>query len=316
MSTHASLQIGLDASYATALNIMKDRAVSFYQAFSMLPEDRFRAVAAVYAFCRTADDIADSIHPEDADSALVRLDRLEALLCKLYKENGSEGLSPAPPWLPAFADSVRRFSLPLAPFLNQLAGQRMDILGHSVRNTEQLLRYARLVAGSVGLMLLPMLAQNQEAAGLPALKQACEELGIAMQITNILRDVGEDLRLRGRLYLPLQLLKEHRLTPQELSALACHKGPDSPPVPQAFIHLWEGLAVLADRFYQGIEPCLCFIHPDCRSPLLAAARSYQAIADAVRAERYDCFTRRCYTSQETRRAILKAAHEQVRQLSC
>ena len=312
----------LAVSFTAALDIMKARAVSFYSAFSMLPADRFQAVAAVYAFCRFADDAADSLQPGEAERALDQLARLEGLVQRLYqaKEGQDEGLLEQAGdqllWLPAFAANIRRFGLPPGPFLDQLAGQRWDIRFTSIQDTDQLIRYARLVAGSVGLMLLPMLARDREAAGHPGLRKACEELGIAMQITNILRDVGEDLRLRGRLYLPLDLLRAQGLEQEQLLALAHSTAAGSPAIPQAFIRLWETLAALADRFYQPIASWLCFLHPACRAPLLAAAHSYRAIADAVRAEGYNCFSRRCYTSQETRRAIFRQAALQVQGLNC
>lgn len=321
MASLAGPALNLAASYEAALQVMQERAVSFYAAFSMLPEDRFRAVAAVYAFCRAADDIADQSQPGDRDSALQQIARLEALLWGLYKGKGSAAGKAGNqdlhyPWLPAFEDALRRFSLPIAPFLNQLAGQRMDIHFAGIPNTEGLIRYGRLVAGSVGLMLLPMLARDRETARRPDLMAACEDLGIGMQITNILRDVGEDLRLRGRIYLPRDLMREHQLTREELLALAYHAGQDPPPVPQGFVRLFEGLSSLADGFYQGIAPCLCLIHPACRTPLLAAARSYQAIAGAVRDTGYNCFTRRCYTRKEQRGDLYHAAQVQVQQLSC
>ena len=313
-------QARLAASYAAAVEVMKERAVSFYGAFRHLPSDRFHAVVADYDFCRAADDVSDEVTEGAAQSAPMAqktLDRLEHLIRALHQHEGAKTSDMSDwPWAAALADTLRQFDLPLSPFLAQLDGQRRDIRFEGIRTTDDLLDYARLVAGSVGLMLLPLLAKDKQAASDPSLMKACEDLGIGMQITNILRDVGEDLRLRNRVYLPLALLRGAEITLKELRHLAHHQGKEPPRIPERFIRLWERLADIANPCYKGIEGKLCQFHEHSRLPLLAAARSYRAIADAVRQEGYNCFTTRCYTSDAQRAAILQDAAHTISQLSC
>lgn len=308
----------LEDAYQAAIEIMKSRAVSFYQAFRLLPETRFKGVAAVYAFCRAADDIADQEEaPKRPDDTRNRLDQLESALIRFH-ENGKRSLDPAtlhaplPPWWAALEDTIRRFDIPSEPFVQQIQGQRLDTTFEEIRTLEDLIEYSRLVAGSVGTMLLPLLAADAADTKNPDWQLACEHLGIGMQITNILRDVGEDLRLRDRIYIPSDMMREFGVSRDELATLA--KQPTElglHPIPDTFIRLWEHLAAIAEPYYRAYEAWLCQFHPACRLSLVAAARIYRAIADAVRAADYDCFTRRCYTSEAQRLAIMQEAEEFV-----
>jgi phytoene synthase len=136
-----------------------------------------------------------------------------------------------------------------------------------------------------------------------------------MQITNILRDVGEDLRLRNRVYLPADLRSRHGVFRSSLESLAAEQtdGGGKMQIPRSFIALWEELAALAEPYYHAYEGWIGAFHPGCRVPLAAAALSYRAIADAVRDAAHDCFTRRGYTSAQTRAQCLAQARQLVAQ---
>ncbi len=302
-----------EISYDAAVAIMKARAVNFHHAFRFLPKARFRGVAALYAFCRAADDISDG---DAAGDAMERLDALEKVIVRFFEAGRKPGCEPVgfegAPWWAALEDAIVRFDVPVESFLRQIEGQRMDAAFGGIRDADELVRYARLVAGSVGTMLLPLLSQDGINARNPEFIRACENLGVGMQITNILRDVGEDLRLRNRIYLPADMLDAHGISREQLMALAFESEESLPSVPQGFIGLWEALAQMAEPYYRDYENWLCHFHPACRVPLVAAARIYRAIADAVRAASYDCFTRRCYTSAQTRDQIVKEARSFVR----
>lgn len=303
----------LEQAYKLAEEIMKERATSFYQAFKHLPAERFRSVSALYAFCRHADDTVD-IKPQQRgkQATLALLDSLERQLRLLYSSDYAEDklFSGSFPWWPAFADTVTRFDVPIDSFLQQLEGQRQDIDFADIETTDQLVEYCRLVAGSVGTMMLPILAADDADTNNPGLVIACESLGIAMQITNILRDVGEDLRTRNRLYLPRDLLEQHGVKRHTLEKLAHYKGDSVKElIPKGFVTLWEKLANMADEYYKSYERWLGCFHPSTRLPLVAAALSYRAIADEVRKEQYNCFTKRCYTSSETRAQIANQAKQ-------
>ena len=165
-------------------------------------------------------------------------------------------------------------------------------------------------------MLLPILANQQEDASEPLFITACENLGIGMQITNILRDVGEDLRTRDRMYIPSDLLDKYEIRRSDLETLARIENPEqiTHRIPNSFIELWESLSALADIYYLDYEKYMDRFHPACRLPLVAAALSYHAISDAVREASYDCFTKRCYTSPATRDALIKRAGEIVHRI--
>lgn len=304
----------LHASYALAVQIMKDRATSFYQAFNLLPAKRFQGVAALYAFCRYADDTVDQIAlGRQKDDALEKLDRLEAALQRSYASSAS---SPPPaelPWWPAFENTIHRFNIPIDSFRNQIHGQRRDADFTDIRSMDDLIAYCKLVAGSVGVMMIPLLAAVEADPTNPDFVQACEHLGVAMQITNILRDVGEDLRARNRVYLPADLLREYAIPRAQLEALALQPSdaPHNLPIPENFKQLWEHLAQQADSFYGKYEQWLSWFYPTCRLPLVAAALLYQAIADAVRSEAYNCFTKRCYTDTLTRARLVLEARRRV-----
>lgn len=165
-------------------------------------------------------------------------------------------------------------------------------------------------------MLLPLFVLDRETANMVNLREACEHLGIAMQITNILRDVGEDLSLRNRVYLPETLLLEYGITTEMLRILVNDKNEKNIDVPLNFIQMWEHLAEIADDYYRDIEAWLCYIHPDCRIPLLASTRIYRAIANAVRSNGYNCFTVRCYTSHAERVVIRQEIGRVIQLLDC
>ena len=313
---------GIEAAYAAAVATMQSRAVSFHQAFSQLPAARFRGVAALYAFCRHADDLVDQAGGGAAvDRALLSLDELEADVHGLDVSGAAGRAAPngggreTLPWWPAFAATVRRHQIPLDSFLRQIEGQRMDAGLRDIDTVAHLLDYCRLVAGSVGVMMLPLLADDTTDVRDPGLIKACEDLGVGMQITNILRDVGEDLRLRNRVYLPADLRARHGVLRSSLEHLAAREsdGGAEHQIPPGFIALWEELATLAEPYYQAYEGWIGAFHPGCRVPLAAAALSYRAIADAVREAAHDCFTRRGYTSAETRAQCLAQARQLVAQ---
>ena len=199
----------------------------------------------------------------------------------------------------------------MQPFIQQINGQRKDVDFKDLETLDDLIEYSRLVAGSVGTMLLPIIAIDIETAHNQELMGACENLGIAMQITNILRDVGEDLRTRNRVYLPQDYLVKYKIRRSDLEVLA-HLGADVlVDIPSGFIDLWEELAGVADRYYEYYEAWIRSFHKNARMPLVAAALSYRAIADAVRKENYNCFTKRCYTSAMKRADIILQAQRKV-----
>ncbi|MDP2842706.1 MAG: phytoene/squalene synthase family protein [Acetobacterium sp.] len=200
--------------------LIQHNSSSFYRAFRKLPKEQAQAVFAIYAFCRIADDAIDVDNNPEMVKALA--DKLAAF---------EAGETPDEPMWRALRWAFETFPLKIRPFQEMLIGQLLDVDFKQPESFNNLLDYCYLVAGTVGLMLCPLLAKpvTSEAEKLSV------ELGIAMQLTNILRDVGTDYRL-NRIYLPEDLMIALGVNPEDLA------GPE--PTPE-LIRLWECLATEA-----------------------------------------------------------------------
>ena len=201
--------------------------------------------------------------------------------------------------------------MPLEFVKFRLNGQRSDINFKIIEDKEDLILYCKKVAVTVGLMLAPML-RGEKADG--EYESICESLGIAMQITNILRDIGEDLRNRNRIYIPQTLMKDYGVTRKELENLSViptileslHSffQPNFK-VSGKIVHLWEEMAWLSEYYYDEFYKNSYMFSSDALFPVTAAAVFYQAILDEVRNNNYNCFTKRCYTSNKRKSELLK-----------
>jgi phytoene synthase len=175
-------------AYRHCERVTRRRAANFYYGIRLLPPAKRRAMCACYAFAREVDDIGDGdMSPEQKIAAL---DELQGRL------HGSNGTAPGP-MMVALNDATGTFSLPVDAFDDLIAGVRMDIYPAQFETFDELVIYCRRVAGSIGRLCLAIFGST-DAAHAPAL---ADDLGVAMQLTNILRDVREDAG-RGRVYLP------------------------------------------------------------------------------------------------------------------
>jgi 15-cis-phytoene synthase len=179
-------------AYEHCRRVARESGSSFYAGMRLLPPDRRNALFAVYALARRIDDIADG----DA-AAQDKLEELAGVRAGL--EHLDEGLDPV---LVALADSADRFPIPVDAFGELVDGAEMDVRGTEYGTFEQLERYCRCVAGSIGRLSLGVFDCSDRLAGGPL----ADELGIALQIGNILRDVSEDAA-NGRVYLPREDLE-------------------------------------------------------------------------------------------------------------
>lgn len=168
-------------------------AANFYYGIALLPPSKRRAMCAVYAFARRIDDIGDGELAQEQKLEL--LEQQRAALADV----GSVGGSLGDPVNVALADSHRRFGLPLDALEDLIEGVRMDVVGESYETFEQLVLYCRRVAGSIGRLSLAIFGSHD----LRSAWALADDLGVAMQLTNILRDLREDAQ-RGRLYLPAE----------------------------------------------------------------------------------------------------------------
>lgn len=298
-------KIVLNDSYKASEEIMKNWSKSFYKAFSSLTEERFKGVCGLYAYCRYVDDLVDNdLNNKSEKEINTELENLEKAVKYIYNKDENfdyEKYIQKFSWWFAFEDTIKKFKVSEISLLNQLKGQRMDLKFRDLKTVEELIEYSKFVAGSVGRMLIPILIHEENYHEDPEVIRACESLGIGMQITNILRDVGEDLRERDRLYLPEELLEKHSVSREKLKELSNSKESHNVVVrniPKNFIKLWEELSDLADNFYKAYKDFIGYFHLKSRLSLVAASYIYHSIGDEVRKNEYNCFTKKAYTSEE------------------
>lgn len=252
---------------------------TFYFATRFFPREIAKAAYSVYWFCRTTDDLVDEAEtPPDLDAWRRRLE-----LALRSGDSGNEILD-------GFAAAARRFSIPHSYAFELIDGVEMDLSRVRYETFEQIRLYCYRVASTVGLMMMHVVGYS----GQPH-RQAID-LGIAMQLTNILRDIGEDLR-RGRLYLPQEELASFGVTRADLEA-----GRRSP----AFLGLMQFQIARARRFYALGRAGLPFLHPRGRIAVDLASRLYARILNRIESSRYDVFSRRAVVSRPEKYWI--AAH--------
>lgn len=269
---------------SAAFDLLRTRGKSFAWASRLLPGKRRDDVVRLYAFCRHLDDLADELPPPQAEA------RLDALMEDLQADRTQD------PLLADFLELSARQRLPRDAALYLMQTLHRDCRPRRLHRDEQLLRYAYGVAGTVGLLISPLIGAADTAAAPFAV-----DLGIAMQLTNIARDVLEDAE-RGRRYLPLPAASP--CTPEALVA-------DAPAARRIAWGAIQEILRLADRYYQSAESGMRRIPPPERLAILTAARVYRGIGgriQALGAERY--WRERAHvTTTAKARISLQAVHD-------
>lgn len=194
----------LATAYDHCARIVRSSGSSFAAAFWMLPAERRRALHAVYAFCRLADDIADDPEVREDRTLLIARWRDELSAAYLGKSEHPVGI--------ALGDAVHRFRLPQEIFFELLHGVESDLRGETIERFEDLRLYCYRVASTVGLLVVRLLGCRS-----PGAYAYAETLGIAVQLTNVLRDVGADAS-SGRIYLPREDLERFGVTKESVLA--------------------------------------------------------------------------------------------------
>lgn len=261
----------LDAAYRQCGAIARFHSKSFYLSTRFLPLAKRRAVWAVYAFCRTADDIVDRDGP--AAGRLAAIDAWEAELRDAYAGRAND------PIFIALADAAERYRVPVQPALDLLRGARMDVAVNRYSTYGELRDYCYLVASTVGVLVTPILGALDDGA----LHEAVI-LGQAMQLTNILRDVGEDASL-NRIYLPAEEMQRFGYTEGDLFAGT---------IDERFVALMRFQIERARGLYQAAEPGIARLAPESRYAVRLALHLYRGILDAIEANGYDVFGRRAF----------------------
>jgi 15-cis-phytoene synthase len=274
MTTLASADI--ETSYLACKNTTKEHAKAFFFASFALPRDKRYAAYSVYTFCRRADNLVDDggHHP---DVALVRagIGSMRAELDRVFGD-----LPPAAGDIPAFRHTVRTYDIPREHFLDLLRGVEMDLDRDRYDTFEELREYCYCVASVVGLIMTRIFGTTDDAA-----LGAAADLGTAMQLTNILRDVGDDRRL-GRLYLPVEDLDRFRYTEGDLARGVINEN---------FVELMRFQMERAREYYRRSESGIPMLgEPSARRTVRIMGRSYRRILEKIEQNRFDVFTRRAF----------------------
>jgi phytoene synthase len=257
----------LTASYRSAEKVARNRAQNFYYSFIVLPPEKRRAFCAVYSFMRCCDDISDG--PATAEKKREMLQRWRTNL-----DLASQGKVDGHPILPAFHDTLMRFSIPIQYFHWIIDGAEMDLACVQYESFQDLYKYCFNVASAVGLVCLQIFGSRQECA-----KKYAEECGIAFQLTNILRDVKEDARM-GRIYLPQEDLHRFGYSPEELR---------NGVFDERFKSLMTFEANRARHYYRQAWNLLPLVDDTSRPALWAMIQIYERILDRIVEKQFDVF---------------------------
>jgi phytoene synthase len=269
-----STPAALERAYQHCTALTAHHSRSFYLASGLMPAEKRRAVRALYAFCRVADDIVDQPANHTASPPINRLAEWQR------KSLGVK--APADDLVAmAWVDTRRRYRIPRRYAEQLLEGIANDLTPRRYATFDELAVYAYHVAATVGLMSMHITGFDGPQAIPYAIK-----LGVALQMTNILRDIGEDWRM-GRLYLPLDELEFFGLTEADIAAGRVDERW------RAFMRFQIGRC---RRLYAEAWPGIFLLHPDGRLAIAAAAEFYAAILDDIEANDYDVFTRRAHLS--------------------
>lgn len=278
--------LGNDGLQACA-TMMQGGSKTFFAASRLLPLRIRKASIALYAFCRVADDLVDEAAPGEAP-----LDVLQQRLDLIYAGTPQDFVEDH-----ALSMVVQQYQLPRHLLDALIEGFAWDAAGREYHTLEDLNAYAARVAGSVGAMMCWIMGPQS----VDTLARACE-LGVAMQLTNIARDVGADAALQ-RIYLPRDWLREAGIDPQ-----AWLQQPVCTPALRGVV---ARLLDEADRLYRQAQSGIAALPPDCRAAILSASLIYWEIGHQLRHEGLDSVRHRTVVSTARKLVLLAAAWTQA-----
>jgi squalene synthase HpnC/squalene synthase HpnD len=277
------------ASYDECRRVARNAASNFYYAFHMLPEPKRRALCALYAFMRLVDDVSDETGATREESVAAKQRGLAHW--RAHVDAALAGDVAGHAILPAFADTCSRYSIPARYFHDLIAGAEMDLTEPSYATFDRLREYCYRVAGTVGLTCIHVFGFRD-----PRAPDVAERLGIAFQLTNILRDLPADLKM-GRVYLPQEDLDRFGVRKTELA------GPLSP----RFAELMAFEADRAWRYYEEGAEIVGMVERDSRAALWTLARTYSSLLARIETRGYDVFSARVRLSAPEKFGILVRA---------
>ncbi len=274
----------VESAYEFCRQVTAEYSKTFYLGTLLMPKEKRQAIWAIYVWCRRTDQLVDG--PEAEFTTLDTLDRWEKNLESIFASYPIEHPDVA------LVDTLKRFPLDIQPFRDMIAGQQMDLKRDRYETFDDLYLYCYRVAGTVGLMSNAVLGVEPNVGTSPWRKEEknhipTEEaiaLGIANQLTNILRDVGEDAE-RGRIYLPLEDLRRFNYREEDLFNGVINEN-------------WRQLMRFeierAQGFYAQAERGIRNLSRDSRWPVWTALMLYQGILDVIERNQYDVFNQRAY----------------------
>ncbi len=251
--------------------VLRAGSKSFHLASRLLPARVRMPTLALYAFCRHADDAVDDAGSERAARSAV--ESLRARVDRVYADRALDAVVER-----AFARVVQRFAIPRAIPDALVEGMEWDVDGRAYESAEDVRAYGMRVAGTVGLMMTLIMGERDTEV----LARACD-LGVAMQLTNIARDVGEDAR-RGRIYLPGRWLAEEGVDRERFLA--------QPEASDGVRAVVARLLVEADGLYDRADAGIAHLPRDCRVAIRSARLVYSAIGTNIREAGFDSVSRR------------------------
>jgi 15-cis-phytoene synthase len=259
----------LERSYAYCECLARSEAKNFYPAFRVLPRPKRRAMCALYAFLRVADDLSDG--PGNADEKRAGLASWRQQFDRALHGEYSHSLHPA------LHHALRQFDVPVESLWQVLDGVEMDLTITSYSTFADLYRYCYRVASAVGLACIHIWGFQEDSA-----KIFAEKAGIAFQITNILRDLPEDAS-RGRVYLPQEDLNRYGYGASDLFRHVFD---------ERFRRLMRFQVDRAREYYDAAGPLSALLDPSGRAVFHVMMATYRSLLDLIEERHYDVFSRR------------------------
>lgn len=280
----------MQAAYEHCRHVTRTHAKTFYLATRFLPNEKQRGIFSIYGICRYLDDLVDE--SEDLieqkrltqSDVLERLDRFREELLAHYT-----GTMDREPVLTAFTETLRRWQIPVRLPLELMEGVRMDLTIRRYETFQDLYQYAYRVAATVGLMTSEVFGYEDESA-----LEYAVDLGIAMQLTNILRDVGEDLR-RNRIYLPMDELELFGIREDQLFDAQTDSN---------FEQMMRFQIARTRRYYREADKGIPMLSEDSRLPVWLARENYSSILGKIEENEYQVFNQRAHLNTVEKVRIL------------
>ncbi|XP_050216095.1 phytoene synthase 2, chloroplastic-like [Mercurialis annua] len=284
----------LEEAYEGCKHICAEYAKTFYLGTLLMTEERQKAIWAIYVWCRRTDELVDGPNADYMSSSV--LDRWEERLHDIFDGRPYDMLDAA------LTDTVFKFPLDIKAFKDMIEGMRMDTRKSRYSNFEELYRYCYYVAGTVGLMSVPVMGIAPEAsASAQTIYNAALNLGIGNQLTNILRDVGEDAR-RGRVYLPQDELEQFGL---------CDKDVLDGKVSDGWREFMKEQITRARYYFNLAEEGASQLDKASRWPVWSCLMLYRKILDAIEDNDYDNLTKRAYVGKTEKLLTLPLAYSKA-----